>query len=376
MNILIAPDSFKASLSAKQFCDIAEGAIKSVQSNANVIKRPLADGGEGTVEALVLNTNGKILYKTVSGPMGKKTKADFGILGDGKTAIIEMASASGLPLVPLSERNPIVATTYGTGELVLEVLELGCTRIILGIGGSATNDGGAGMMQALGFNLLDNNGQEIEKGAKGLLNLAEINIDERDKRLDEVEFVVACDVDNPLYGENGAARIYGFQKGANEEMVLVMDEALKQFDNIIQKDLNKSVAHIKGAGAAGGLGAGMMAFLDADLRAGFEIINEAINLEKVFKENKIDLVITGEGEINYQTVNGKLPVQVAKLAKKYNSKVIAVVGTIGEGADKVYDKGIDSIISIVDKPMSLDYALNNSERLLFSAIERLVRILK
>jgi len=376
MNILIAPDSFKASLSAKQFCDIAEGAIKSVQSNANVIKRPLADGGEGTVEALVLNTNGKILYKMVSGPMGKKTKADFGILGDGKTAIIEMASASGLPLVPLDERNPMLATTYGTGELVLEALELGCTKIILGIGGSATNDGGAGMMQALGFNLLDNNGQEIEKGAKGLLNLAEINIDERDKRLDEVEFVVACDVDNPLYGENGAARIYGFQKGANEEMVLVMDEALKQFDNIIQKDLNKSVAHIKGAGAAGGLGAGMMAFLDADLRAGFEIINEAINLEQVFKENKIDLVITGEGEINYQTVNGKLPVQVAKLAKKYNSKVIAVVGTIGEGADKVYDKGIDSIISIVDKPMSLDYALNNSEQLLFSAIERLVRILK
>lgn len=376
MNILIAPDSFKGSLSAKQFCDIAEGAIKSVQSNANVIKRPLADGGEGTVEALVLNTNGKILYKTVSGPMGKKTKAHFGILGDGKTAIIEMASASGLPLVPLDERNPMLATTYGTGELVLEALELGCTKIILGIGGSATNDGGAGMMQALGFNLLDNNGQEIEKGAKGLLNLAEINIDERDKRLDEVEFVVACDVDNPLYGENGAARIYGFQKGANEEMVLVMDEALKQFDNIIQKDLNKSVAHIKGAGAAGGLGAGMMAFLDADLRAGFEIINEAINLEKVFKENKIDLVITGEGEINYQTVNGKLPVQVAKLAKKYNSKVIAVVGTIGEGADKVYDKGIDSIISIVDKPMSLDYALNNSEQLLFSAIERLVRILK
>ncbi|MBN4069837.1 MAG: glycerate kinase [Alkaliphilus sp.] len=376
MNILIAPDSFKGSLSAKQFCDIADKAIKSVLPNASVIKRPLADGGEGTVEALVLNTNGRIFYKTVYGPMGKKTKAHFGILGDCKTAIIEMASASGLPLVALSERNPMIATTYGTGELVLEALELGCTKMILGIGGSATNDGGAGMMQALGFKLLDNDGQEIEKGAKGLLNLAEINIDERDKRLDEVEFVVACDVDNPLCGLNGAARVYGFQKGANEEMVLVMDEALKQFDRIIQKDLNKNILNMEGAGAAGGLGAGMMAFLDADLRPGFEIINEAINLEQVFKENKIDLVITGEGEINYQTINGKLPVQVAKLAKKYNAKVIAVVGTIGEGADKVYEKGIDSIISIVDQPMSLDYALVNSERLLFSAIERLVRILK
>jgi len=374
MKILIAPDSFKGSLTAQQFCDIAERAILKVASSFIVKKVPLADGGEGTVEALIWNTKGEIKTKIVKGPLGQPVEARFGILGDGVTAVIEMASASGLPLVPKDKLNPLETTTYGTGELVKEALDLGCTTIIMGIGGSATNDGGAGMLQALGFKLLDKEDKPITWGAQGLLQLHRIETEDKDPRIKDTRFLIACDVNNPLYGPNGAAYVYGPQKGATVDTLPLLDEALRNFDKVIKKYLNREVAEVPGSGAAGGFGAGLLAFIDGNLKPGFEIIKDTINLEEIMKDKKFDLVITGEGQINYQTVNGKLPVGVANLAKKYNIPVIAFVGSIGEGADMVYQAGIDSIMSVIDRPMDLEEALDNAEDLLEKAITRFIRM--
>ena len=373
MNILIAPDSFKGSLSAQEFCDISEKSILKVYPNANIKKIPMADGGEGTVESLVFNTGGKILYQDVTGPLGNKVTAAFGILGDGSTAVVEMANASGLPLVPKEKRNPMYTTTYGTGELIKTALDQGCTRLIMGIGGSATNDGGAGMLQALGFKLLNAKGESIPFGAKGLLELESIEMSEKDPRLDEVEIRVACDVDNPLYGPKGASYVYGPQKGATEEMLPLLDQGLQRFHDCIQRFLGKEVAHIPGAGAAGGLGAGLLAFLNGDLESGFTIIQKEIGLERILETHKFDLVITGEGQMNDQTLYGKLPVGIAGVAKKYNLPVIAFVGSIGKGAEQVYEAGIDSIISIADGPMSLEYSMANGSVLLEKAVERFMR---
>lgn len=374
MNILVAPDSFKGSLTAKRFCDIVEEAAYSTDISFKVTKVPLADGGEGTVEALVLNTGGKIYNKTVTGPLGDPVKAYFGVLGSGETAVIEMASASGLPLVPQDKRNPMITTTYGTGELIKNALDLGCKTIIMGIGGSATNDAGAGMLQALGFDLLDKEGKQIERGAKGLLSLHKIGKQNCDPRLKNVEFLVACDVNNPLYGPNGASYVYGPQKGATKEMLPVMDKALVNFNETVKKYLKIDVSQVPGAGAAGGLGAGLMAFLNAKLRPGFEIVSEIIGLEKLIASGDFKLVITGEGQMNYQTVNGKLPVGVAGLAKKFGIPVIALVGSVGEGVEKVYSTGIDSVISIINKPMSLSEAMKDAEKLLYDSAKQVLRM--
>lgn len=376
MNILIAPDSFKGSLTARQFCDIAETAIISVFPDAAVTKMPLADGGEGTVASLVLNTGGEIRHKTVTGPLGKPVKAHFGILGDKKTAVIEMASASGLPLVPDKEKNPLRTTSYGTGELIREALDMGCATIIMGIGGSATNDGGAGAVQALGFGLLDARGNPILRGAEGLLEFSSVDLTSKDPRTDHTKFLVACDVDNPLLGDTGATYTYGPQKGATREMLPILERALTRFNAVIEKTLHKNVADNPGAGAAGGLGAGLMAFLDAELKPGFDIVAEAIGLERLFEKQKFDLVITGEGEINYQTVHGKLPAGIAKLAKKYNVPVFAIVGAIGKGAEQVHDCGIDSMISMVNRPMDLNMAIQEAEGLLFQVTEQLMRVIR
>jgi glycerate kinase len=376
MNILIAPDAFKGSLTSKEYCDICEKAIKSIIPNARTIKYPMADGGEGTVEALVLNTKGKIKYTVVQDPLGNPVEAKYGILGDGTTGIIEMASASGLTLVPIERRNPFYTSTYGTGQLVLKLLDEGCTHIIMGIGGSATNDGGAGMMEALGFKLLNSNGEIIERGAKGLLDLHTIDISGRDKRLDNVKFTVACDVTNFLCGPNGASYVYGPQKGAKESDLPVLDKALENFAKVVKKELGVEILNIEGAGAAGGLGGGLLAFLNAELRRGFDIVSEVIGIEKVFQEEKIDLVITGEGQINYQTVNNKLPVGMAKLAKKYKVPVLAIVGSIGKGYEKVYDYGIDSIFSIIDKPEKIDYAIKNADKLLYITARNIFSLIK
>ncbi|NLL70592.1 MAG: glycerate kinase [Epulopiscium sp.] len=373
MNVLVAPDSFKGSLSAQEFCDVAEKAIHAVDPNAMIMKIPMADGGEGTVDSLVLNTGGKILYQDVTGPLGNKVTASFGILGDGTTAVVEMASASGLPLVPQEKRNPMNTTTYGTGELIKAALDQGCTRLIMGIGGSATNDGGAGMLQALGFKLLNSKRESISFGAKGLLELEIIDCSKRDHRLDTVEIKVACDVNNPLYGPEGASYVYGPQKGATEEMLPLLDQGLQRFHDCIQRFLGKDVAQIPGSGAAGGLGAGLLAFLNGSLESGFTIIQKEVGLGHIFETHTFDLVITGEGQINDQTMHGKLPVGVASLAKKYNLPVIAFVGSIGKGAEQVYQAGIDSIMSIVDGPMSLEDAIANGAFLLEKAMERFMR---
>ncbi|MDO7976628.1 MULTISPECIES: glycerate kinase family protein [Oceanotoga] len=375
MNILIAPDSFKGSLSAKDFCFHAEKAIKSFNSNINTIKVPLADGGEGTTQAMVLNTDGDFIQCEVTNPIGLKIEATFGILGDGETAVIEMAEASGLTLIDEEKRNPWLTTTYGTGELIKKALDLNVKKIILGIGGSATNDGGAGMLQALGFKLLNKNGENIKNGAKGINELKYIDISNKDKRLDEVEFLIACDVNNPLYGKNGAAYVYGPQKGADKKMVEDMDEALKNFSKIIINTFDKDVSNIPGAGAAGGLGAGLLAFLNANLKPGFEIISEEIKLEKIFKENKIDLLITGEGEMNYQSINGKLPVEISKLAKKYGVKTVSVVGNMGYEFEKVYQHGVDAVFSITSGPMSLSESIENTGYLVEKVISNIIRLL-
>ena len=375
MRILVAPDSFKGSLTAVEFCKITETTIKRLNPDVEVIALPLADGGEGTVESLVINTGGRMEKAWVTGPIGETVEAFYGILGDGKTAVIEMASASGLPLVPQDKQNPMKTTTYGTGELILKVLDEGCTHLIMGIGGSATNDGGAGLLQALGFKLLDRKGRQIPWGAEGLLDLQSIKTELADPRLQNLVVEVACDVDNPLTGPTGAAAVYGPQKGADAAMVKILDAALENFAACIYKDLELEVSELKGAGAAGGLGAGLSAFLKAELKMGFEIIRETIGLDKRIDEG-FDLVITGEGQMNEQTLRGKLPIGIAKLCKRVGIPVIAIVGSIGTGIEQLYEEGLTSVFSITDGPMDLTDAIANSESLLADTVERVMRLVQ
>lgn len=373
MKIVIAPDSFKGSLTALEAANAIEEGLKRVFPGSEILKVPMADGGEGTVQSLVDATGGRIVKKLVTGPLGEKVEAQFGVLGDGRTAVIEMAAASGLPLVPPEKRNPMLTTTYGTGELIKAALEMGCRRFIIGIGGSATNDGGAGMAQALGAKLLDEEDSDIPFGGGGLLKLERIDISTLDPRIAESEIVVACDVDNPLTGPRGAARVYSPQKGATPEMVEILDRALERFARIVKRDLGKDIKDVPGAGAAGGLGAGLMAFLNARLQLGVDIVIEATELEE--KVKGADLVITGEGGIDSQTVYGKTPIGVAKVAKKFDIPVIAIAGGISDDASVVYEHGIDALMSIIPRPMSLDEAMAQGAKLLADAAERVARSL-
>lgn len=374
MKIIVAPDSFKGSLSAKEVADAVERGIKKVYKNAEVVKVPMADGGEGTVQSLVDATKGKIVKLRVRDPLFREIDSFYGILGDGKTAIIEMAAASGLPLLRNWERNPLITTTYGTGELIKHALDMGCRNIIMGIGGSATNDGGTGMAAALGVKFLDSCGMEIGYGGGALKELKTIDTSQIDERIKECSIVAACDVDNPLYGEKGASYIFGPQKGADENMVKILDDNLKNYGDILEKTFGKSVANLPGAGAAGGLGAGLMAFLSAELNRGIDIVIKTTGLEDKIKG--ADLVITGEGMIDYQTMFGKTPYGVASLASKYNIPVIAIAGGVGNNAEVLYENGFSSIFSIVDKPMTLDEAIENSDVLLERTAERIIRLLK
>ena len=373
MRIVIAPDSFKGSLTALEAANAMEEGLKRVFPKAEIVKVPMADGGEGTVQSLVDATGGRIVKKVVTGPLGDKVEAQFGILGDGRTAVIEMASASGLPLVPPDKRNPMVTTTYGTGELIKAALDMGCRRFIIGIGGSATNDGGGGMAQALGVKLLDKDGNDIPFGGGGLLKLDRIDISTLDPRIAESEIVVACDVDNPLTGPRGAARVYSPQKGATPEMVEILDKALERFAEAVKRDLGRDIKDVPGAGAAGGLGAGLMAFLNAKLQLGVDIVIEATGLEE--KVKGADLVITGEGGIDSQTVYGKTPIGVAKVAKKFGIPVLAVAGGISDDASVVYEHGIDGLMSIIPRPITLDEAMAQGPKLLSDAAERIARLL-
>ena len=372
MKIVIAPDSFKGSLTALQVAEAIEVGLRRMFTDAAIEKIPMADGGEGTVQSLVDATGGQILTAQVLDPLGNSINAQYGVLGDGVTAVIEMAAASGLTLVPLDKRDPRVTTTYGTGELIRVALAHGCRKLIIGIGGSATNDGGAGMAQALGAKLLTASGEQIEPGGGSLATLNSIDLSELDPGIAETETVVACDVNNPLTGKQGASHVYGPQKGATPEMIRVLDANLVHFNKIVQRDLSKSVGNVPGAGAAGGLGAGLMAFLDASLKSGIEIVTEATQLSKRFAG--ADLVITGEGQINFQTVFGKTPVGVAKVAKTHNIPVIAIAGSIADNSDGVYDAGIDAMIDIVPEPMSLENAIENATTLIETAAERAGRM--
>jgi len=374
VKIVIAPDSFKGSLSAGEVAAAIEEGVRKVFPKAEIRKVPLADGGEGTVRALVEATGGKIKEVEVTGPLGEKVKANYGILGDEKTAVIEMATASGLPLVPPRKRDPSRTTTYGTGELIKAALQEGCREFIVGIGGSATTDGGAGMAQALGAKLLDEKGQDIGFGGGELKKLERIDLAHFDRRIKESKVTVASDVDNPLWGEKGAARVYGPQKGATPEMVEELDKALRHFAEIIKRDLHKDVANIPGAGAAGGLGAGLMAFLEANLRPGIDIVMEVMKLEKNILD--ADLVITGEGKMDKQTIYGKAPYGVAKLAGRHKKKVIGICGMLGEGAEILYQHGFQALFPNRIDSMSREEAMQRAKELTTETAARAMHTLR
>ncbi len=373
MKFVLAPDSFKESMTAKEAAQAMERGIKKIIPHAECVKVPMADGGEGTVQSLVDATEGE-LYKTlVKGPLGDEVLATFGVLGDKKTAVIEMASASGLHLVPREKRNPLLTTTYGTGELIKAALDAGVNHLIIGIGGSATNDGGAGMIQALGGKLLTKDNEEINLGGGYLNLLHKIDLNGLDKRLKGVKIEVACDVTNPLTGKNGASYIFGPQKGATGEMVKILDDNLSHYAKIIKEQLGLDIENIPGAGAAGGLGAGLLAFFCAELKRGIDLVTEHTNLKE--KMQDADYVFTGEGSIDGQTLYGKAPLGVALIAKEYNIPVIAFAGRIGDGTEALYEHGINSIIGILSEAETIDKALEKGPQNIERASENIARII-
>jgi len=355
MKIVIASDSFKESLSAWEVANHIEAGFREIFPDWIYVKVPVADGGEGTVDTLVAATGGRTITRMVTGPLGEPIEAVFGLTGDGTTAIIEMAAASGLMRLPAELRDPMRATTFGVGEMIRHALDLGARRFIIGIGGSATNDGGAGMAQALGVKLLDADDHAIAMGGGALASLERIDMAGVDPRLAECEIKVACDVDNPLIGPLGASAIFGPQKGATPAMVRSLDNNLRHYAALIDADLGKAVAHLPGGGAAGGLGAAMVAFLDAQLRPGVEIVTEAIGLDAIIAQ--ADLVITGEGRIDGQSIHGKTPIGVAGIALRHGKPVIAIGGALGAGAELIHDRGIDAVFGAINQCCTLEEAL-------------------
>ena len=367
MKVVIAPDSFKGSLSAHEVAIAIQKGIKKVDSEIETILVPMADGGEGTVQSLIDATGGRLIELTVHDPLFRKINSFYGIMGDGVTAVIEMAAASGLALLAGGERNLLKTTTYGTGELIKDALNRGCRHFILGLGGSATNDGGCGMAQALGVRLLDVNGNEIGMGigGAGLSKIGSIDISDIDKRIKIANFIAACDVDNPLCGVKGASAVYGPQKGATKDDIITLDNGLAHFAQIVNQRLGLDILNIPGAGAAGGLGAGAIGFLNAGLDHGVDIVAKATNLGE--KMNNASLVITGEGYLDFQTAYGKTPFGVAQLANQKNIPVIAIAGGLGENYQSLYHKGFNGLFSILDKPMTLDEAIENASALVEAA---------
>lgn len=372
MKILIAPDSFKGSMTSIEASETIFNIITTTYPEAIIKKLPLSDGGEGLVECLVKATGGKKLTEKVTGPLGDPVNASWGILGDTETAVIEMASASGLLLLPENKRDPRYTTTYGTGELIKAALDEGCAKIILGLGGSATNDGGSGMVQALGAKLLNQNGQPIPYGGIGLKELDRIDINNCDPRLGKIELKVACDVDNPLTGERGASYVFGPQKGATPEMAEQLDEALSHYARIVKRDLRCDVVDMPGAGAAGGVGASVVAFLNGKLTSGINLVLETIGLEKELKD--CDLVISGEGKFDAQSAYGKVPVGVARLAKRFNVPVIVIAGSVYRIPENLHDEGVTACFSIINEPMTLETAMTRCKELLELTTSQLLRL--
>lgn len=372
MKIVIAPDSYKGSVSAVAVADAMERGVRKVFPSAEVVKMPIADGGEGTVETMIEASGGTWVEETVVGPLGEPVKAGWGIMGDGETGVIEMAAASGLPLVG-DRKNPLITTTYGTGELIVSALDRGMKRIIIGIGGSATNDGGVGMARALGVRFLDREGKELPDGGGALAELTTIDVSGIDPRINDITLLVACDVDNPLCGPTGASFAYGPQKGATPEMVKQLDAALANYADIAEKTLGKSVKDTPGAGAAGGLGAGLMLFTKTELRPGIDIILEVNEFDRALEG--ASLMLTGEGQTDFQTARGKAPVGAAKWAKKYGIPVVCISGGLGKGAEEVLAHGIDALASIAPRPISLEECIAQGEKLLEDATEQICRLI-
>ena len=371
---VLAPDSFKESLSALEVCQAMEKGIKKVFPKAEIISMPMADGGEGTTDALIDATGGRRVYKKVQGSFANtNVEAYFGILGNSNTAVIEMAKANGLELVALEDRNPLITSTYGTGQLIKAAMDEGVDKIIIGIGGSATNDGGSGMARALGARFLNKDQEEIPLGGAFLKEVRTIDMSDFDPRVDEIEILIATDVTNPLTGNNGASYVFGPQKGATEEMVKILDENLKHYAEIVHNDLGKDVENKPGAGAAGGLGAGLLAFTNAKMQLGIELVAQTIYLEDKIKET--DYVFTGEGGMDYQTKFGKAPYGVCKIAKKYKKPCFALAGYIGDGADVLYEEGMTAIFGVLSQAQSLSDALADGAKNVERTSENITRVL-
>ncbi|WP_034640539.1 glycerate kinase [Chitinilyticum aquatile] len=349
--IVVAPDSFKESLSASEVAAIIAAALREQLPGVAVLEMPVADGGEGTLDVLVRATAGRRHMATVSGPLGAPVTASWGLLGDGRSAIIEMATASGLMLVPPTDRNPLLASTEGTGELILAALDTGARHFILAIGGSATNDGGSGMLRALGMRFLDDTGRDLPAGGAALARLARIDPAGLDPRLAHCRFDVACDVDNPLTGPQGASQVFGPQKGASPAMVATLDAALAHYGAIIKTTLGRDVAQMPGAGAAGGMGAAALAFLGGRLRPGIDIVLDALEFDARIAD--ADLLITGEGRLDGQSLRGKSPIGVARRGKRAGLPVIALAGSVADDVDAVHPHGIDAVFACVPRAMPL-----------------------
>lgn len=376
MKIVIAPDSFKESLSAMEVANAIESGLKTVFPHAQYIKIPMADGGEGTVQSLIDATQGKLVHTEATAPFGNRVAAFFGVSGDGQTAIIEMAAASGLHLVANEERNPLITTSYGTGELIQAALNLGVNKIILGIGGSATNDGGVGMLQALGARFFNQSGNAIAAGAAGgdLADIARVDFSQLDERLQQVAFEVACDVNNPLCGERGASAIFAPQKGATPEMVATLDKNLQHYADIIQRDLNIDIATPAGTGAAGGMGGGLLTLPNVQLKAGVQIVMDTVQLAEHVRD--ADWVITGEGRMDAQSIAGKTPIGVARTAKAFGKPVIAIVGSLREDYEVVYEHGIDAVFPIIRQVATLPETLAGGHDNLVSTAQNIARVMQ
>lgn len=375
MKILIAPDSFKETLSAKEVCEGIESSFKKVFKNAIISKIPLADGGEGTVQALVDASNGSIIKAEVLNPLEKPIEAFYGILGDKKTAVIEMASASGLELLNENEKNPLETTSYGFGQLINHALNKGIKNFILGLGGSATNDCGIGMLQALGVKFFDEDKNLIPiVAAKYIKDIHSFDLNGLNEKFKDCSIKVACDVKNPLCGKNGASFVFGAQKGASEDEIKFLDKSILDFSKLCENEFNKQTKNIEGCGAAGGLGFALITFLNASLESGIDIVMKQVNLEAEIKDS--DLVITGEGKIDSQTINGKTPIGVSKLAKKYDKKVLAICGCLGEGYEVVHEHGIDMVFDITTSSNSFEIIKKESKNSLEKVSLNIARSLK
>ena len=372
MKIVIAPDSFKESLTALAVAEAIGEGFRRILPQAQYRLVPMADGGEGLVQSIVDATQGEKFSTQVTAPLGNKVSASWGMTGDGQSAVIEMAEASGLHLVPTDKRNPLISTSYGSGELISTALDKGLRRIILGIGGSATNDGGVGMLQALGAKFVDKTGKSLSFGGAALADLAQIDMSGLDPRLQETRIEVACDVDNPLCGEHGASAVFGAQKGATKADIQRLDAALRHFAEQVQAQLGIDIQTPKGAGAAGGMGGGLMLLPQVRLRSGVQRVIEAVDLAAAIAD--ADIVVTGEGRMDGQSVHGKTPIGVAKLAKFAGKPVIAIVGSLREDYPAVYEAGIDAVFPIIRQINSLENTLQAGHENLISTAENVARL--